>query len=621
MLPISRRAGVLILLIAIAQVSFAQKPRQGVADTAPPPRVIVPPEVTTASLKDLRLRELGPCITPGRIADIAIDPRNRSVWYVAMASGGVWKTTNRGISWTPIFENQGSYSIGCVTVDPKNSDIVWIGTGENQSQRSVGFGDGIYRSIDGGKTWKHTGLKSSEHIAKIVVDPRYSDVVYVASQGPLWKEGGDRGLFKTTDGGKTWKLILEISENTGVTDLCFDPRDPDVLYAASYQRRRNVGVLIGGGPESGIYKSVDAGKEWKKMTKGLPEIDMGRIALAISPQKPDVLYAHVQTAAGKERGGFYRSEDAGKTWSKRGSTTVQDGQYYGEIYPDPHKFDRVWIMDMMVQVTDDGGKTFARQRWSTHVDHHAIAFDPNDADHLLSGNDGGLYETYDGGKTWRHFDTLSSTQFYRIAVDNSTPFYNVYGGAQDNGTMGGPVRTIHRVGIRTSDWGKFGGGDGFQPRIDPTDPMTVYTQIQNGGLSRVDRESGQSVPIRPRTGGGGKGGAGKGRGEKGGAGKGRGEKGGGQADGGVRWNWDSPLIISPHNAKRLYFAGSRLFRSDDRGDNWRPISPDLTRKLDPLKVEVMGKVWGADAVSRNTFTTSLSVATALTESPVREGLL
>jgi photosystem II stability/assembly factor-like uncharacterized protein len=576
------------LALALAHTSAAQeRPEVG-----PPPRLLVAAPLTTASLKPLELRPLGPCITPGRVGDIAIDPKNRSVWYVAMASGGLWKTTNRGTTWTPIFDEYGSYSIGCVTIDPKNPDVVWLGTGENQSQRSVGFGDGVYKSTDGGRKWVNVGLKQSEHIGKILIDARDSDTVYVAAQGPLWKEGGDRGLYKTTDGGKTWKAVLTVSENTGVTDVCFDSRDPDVLFAASYQRRRNVGVLIGGGPESGVYKSLDGGKTWEKLTKGLPEGDMGRIALAASPQRADVVYVHVQTAAGKERGGFFRSEDGGKTWAKRGTAAVQDGQYYGEIFADPHAFDRVWIMDITVQMTEDGGKTFRRQNWATHVDHHALAFDPTDANHLLSGNDGGLYETYDGGKTWRHFDTLSSTQFYRVATDNAVPFYNVYGGAQDNGSMGGPARTRNAVGIRTSDWGRVGGADGMQPRVDPTDPDTVYTTSQNGAIVRLDKQTGRSVPIRPKAG-----------------------------KDAVRWNWDTPFIISPHSAKRLYFAGSRLFRSDDRGDNWKPVSPDLTRNLDALKVEVMGKVWGADAVSRNTFTTPLSIATALAESPVKEGLL
>jgi photosystem II stability/assembly factor-like uncharacterized protein len=546
------------------------------------------PVLTTELLSGIGLRGIGPALTPGRVGDIAVDPRDRSVWYVAVASGGLWKTTNRGISWTPIFDKYGSYSIGCVTLDSKNPDIVWLGAGENQSQRSVGFGDGIYKSTDAGKTWTHVGLKNSEHVAKIVIDPRNSDVVYVASQGPLWAPGGDRGLYKTTDGGKTWKPILQISANTGITDVVFDPRDPDLLYAAAYQRRRNVGVLVGGGPEGGIHKSTDGGKTWNKLTKGLPTVDMGRIALAVSPQKPDVVYAHIMAA--RREGGFFRSSDCGETWTKQSGASVMDPNYYGEIYPDPHQFDRIYMVDIQIQKTEDGGKTFRRMNWAMHVDHHAMAFDPTDPKHLLVGNDGGLYETNDAGASWRHFNNMPTTQYYRVSVDNALPFYNIYAGAQDNGSSGGPSRTRNRIGIRTSDWGGGGGGDGFQARVDPGDPDTVYAMSQFGALVRLNRQTGASTPIKPR-------------------------------DKGVRWNWDTPFIISSHSPKQLYLAGSQLYRSEDRGDSWKAISPDLTRQLDRNKVEVMGKVWGPDAVTRNTFTTDLGVASALAESPLKDGTL
>ena len=580
-----RRAAAAVLLLSLAALTAPGRE----PEVAPAPRIALPP--LADSLKAIPLRPIGPCLTPGRVGDIAVDPKNRSIWYVAIASGGLWKTTNRGTTWTPIFDNQGSYSMGCVTVDPKNTDVVWLGTGENQSQRSVGFGDGVYKSTDGGATWANVGLKQSEHVAKILLDPRDSAVVYVAAQGPLWAPGGDRGLYKSSDGGKTWKAVLTAGEDTGVTDVCFDTKNPDVLYAATYQRRRNVGVVIGGGPEAGVFKSEDAGKSWKKLTKGLPETNLGRIALAVSPQKPEVVYAHVQTAVAGP--GFYRSDDGGATWTKGAALAVQDGQYYGEIFCDPAKFDRVYVMDMVIRITEDGGKTFRTPNWTMHPDNHAIAFDPTDANHLIVGNDGGLYETQDNGKTWRHFDTLSTTQFYRIAVDDAVPFYNVYGGSQDNGTMAGPVRGRNRIGVRTSDWGSVGGADGMQPRIEPGNPDVVYTMSQGGALLRLDKQLGRSTGIRPQAGG----------------------------KAAVRYNWDTAFIISPHAPKRLYFAGNRVFRSDDRGDNWKAISPDLTRQLDPLKVEVMGKVWGADAVSRNTFTTPLSIINALSESPKKEGLL
>jgi len=539
--------------------------------------------------KSIPLRAIGPAFTPGRVGDIAVDPKNKSVWYVVMSSGGVWKTTNAGTSWKPIFDDAGSYSVGCVSIDPLNSETIWVGSGENQSQRSVGYGDGVYKSTDGGATWKNMGLKASEHIAKIVVHPKDSDTVYVASQGPLWAKGGVRGLFKTTDGGKTWENILEISADTGVTDVAMDPNKPDVLYAASYQRRRNVGVLIGGGPESNIHKSEDAGKTWKKLTEGLPDADKGRIALAISPQKSNVVYAFFNTA---KEGAFYRSDDRGKTWARQSAFTVLDWQYFGRIQCDPQAFDRVWIMDIAPAVSDDGGKKFAKQPWPVHPDHHALWIDPSDKLHLLSGNDGGLYETHDAGKSWRQFLNLPTTQFYRVGVDDTVPFYRVFGGTQDNGSMGGPHRSAVRVGVRTTDWFSVGGGDGFQVRVEAGNPDIVYSLIQNGALSRLDLKAGSFKSIRPPAGM---------------------EK--------LRWHWDTPLILSPHNPKRVYVAGNKLFRSDDRGDTWKPASGDLTRNLDPLKIAVMGKVWGDGAVSRNTYTTSLSVITALAESPKKEGQL
>lgn len=541
---------------------------------------------------ELQLRSLGPTLKPGRVADIAVDPRNRSIWYLANASGGLWKTTNRGSTWDPIFDQGGSYSLGCVTIDTQNSDVIWLGTGENSSNRSVGFGDGVYKSTDGGQSWTCMGLSDSQHIGRILVDPRNSDVVFVAAEGPLWSAGGDRGLYKTTDGGKTWKAVLEISDNTGVTDIAFDPRNPDVLYAASYQRRRHVGLLIGGGPESAIYKTTDGGRSWKKLSNGLPAVDIGRIALAVSPQKPDVVYALIY-AAGDESG-FFRSTDRGETWTRQSNYKVIDPQYYGEIYADPHQFDRIYTVDMRIHVTEDGGKNFKPLKWRMHVDHHAMAFDPTDSNHILVGNDGGLYESYDHGSTWRHFTNLPTSQFYRVAVDNALPFYNVYGGTQDNGSMAGPSRTVNSVGIRTSEWIQTGGGDGFQPRIDPENSDILYGLTQNGAAYRLDKSTGTRTGIRPVQ-------------ERNAP--------------AMRWHWDTPLLISPHSSKRLYLAGNRLYRSDDRGDNYQPVSGDLTRHLDPENQRIMGRIWDANAVQKNNFTTTLSVITALDESTLQEGLL
>lgn len=552
------------------------------------------PRLAADTVRGLELRNVTATFSSGRIADVAVDPRNRSVWYVATASGGLWKTTNRGLNWQSIFDDGGSYSLGCVTVDPKNSDVVWLGAGENQAQRAIGYGDGVYKSTDGGKTWKNMGLPNSEHIAKILIDPRNSDVVLVASQGPLYSPGGDRGLYKTTDGGQTWKPLLQISENTGVTDVAADPRNPDVMYAASYQRRRHTSIIVAGGPESAIYKTADGGAHWNKLTEGLPAVDTGRIALAISPQKPDVVYATVTTNQANKLSGFYRSEDGGAHWTKMSDYIVQDPEYYGEIYADPFVFDRVYTMDMAIHVTNDGGKTLPVAGFQVHSDNHSLTFDPADANHLLVGNDGGLYESYDHGRTWKHFNNLPVSQFYRVSIDNGLPFYNIYGGTQDNGSQGVPSRTINRVGIRTSDWLNTGGGDGFQSRADPEDPTTVYSCSQNINCSRLDLKTGVSASIRPRF---------------------------GAEDSTLRSRWDIPFIISPHSHTRLYIAGNRLMRSDDRGATWKLVSPDLTRHIDRDTIPVMGRLWGADAVWKNAFTDSYGTGTAVAESPVKEGLL
>lgn len=541
----------------------------------------------------ISLRNIGPAQRSGRISDIVKDPTKSSTWYVAVASGNVWKTVNNGTTWTPIFDNYGSYSIGCISIDPKNPKTLWLGTGENNSQRSVGYGDGVYKSIDGGTSWKNVGLGQSEHIGKILIDPRDSNVVYVAAQGPLWAEGGDRGLYKTVDGGKNWESILSISKNTGVSDIAFDPRDPDVIYATSYQRRRHVWALVAGGPESAIYKSPDGGGTWKKIIKGLPTVDLGRIGIAVSPQRPDVVYAIVPAAWGES--GFFRSSDGGEKWVKMSDYMTMDPQYYQELFADPHRFDRLYSMDVNMRVTEDGGKTWQRvnSRFK-HVDDHALHFDLNDPDYLMVGCDGGIYETWDRAKTWRYISNLPVTQFYRIGVDNALPFYNVYGGTQDNGSMGGPSRTTNIHGIRNSDWFITAGGDGYQTRVDPTDPNIVYSESQYGVLVRYDRRSGERIDIQPQP---------------------------GKDDPPLVWNWDTPLIISPHSPTRLYFGANILFRSDDRGDTWQAVSPNLTRGIDRNRLEVMGTVWSVESVWKNVWTSFYGNLVALDESRLQEGLL
>ncbi|NWG28455.1 MAG: glycosyl hydrolase, partial [Ignavibacteriaceae bacterium] len=400
----------------------------------------------SSTFNGLKFRSIGPAVTSGRVVDFAVNPNNIYEYYVAVACGNVWKTINSGTTWEPVFDNYGSFSIGCVTIDPKNTHVVYVGTGENNSQRSVSWGDGIYRSEDGGKSFKNIGLKKSEHIAKILIDPRDSKVIYVAAQGPLWGPGGDRGLYKSTDSGASWDSVLYISPNTGVTDVVMDPRDPDVLYAASYQRRRHVWTLLNGGPEGGIHKSTDGGKTWNKLTTGLPTGDIGRIGLAISPVNPDYVYAIVE-AQGKS-GGFFKSTNRGVTWEKMNEVVSSSAQYYSEIFCDPADVNKVYLLDTFSQITTDGGKTFTPiSTKARHVDDHAFWINPDNPSHFLIGGDGGIYETFDGGQTFHFKDNLPITQFYRVSVDNFEPFYRVMGGTQDNNSMIVPSQTINEEGI------------------------------------------------------------------------------------------------------------------------------------------------------------------------------
>lgn len=546
-----------------------------------------------ATFEGLELRGIGPALTSGRVSDIAVDPHNRARYFVAAASGGVWRTVNDGTTWTPVFDKEGSYSIGCVAIDPNNPHVVWVGTGENNSQRSVGYGDGVYRSNDDGRTWKNMGLKDSQHIAKILVDPKNSHIVYVAAQGPLWNAGGQRGLYKTTDGGKTWKDVLKIDKYTGVTDVAMDPRNPDVLYAAAYQRQRHVWTLVDGGPGSGIYKTTDAGKHWTKLKTGLPKVNMGRIGLAVSPVNPDVVYAIIEAAGGK--GGFFRSTNRGASWTMRGDYMTSSPQYYNEIICDPKDVNRVYAMDTWMHVTDNGGKSFHRvgEHWK-HVDNHALYIDPHDTRYMLAGCDGGLYETYDRGKTWHFKANLPITQFYRVAVDNARPFFHVYGGTQDNNTLGGPSQTVSSSGIVNSDWYVTVGGDGFWSQVDPKDPRIVYSESQYGGLVRFDKSSGQMMDIQPKA---------------------------GKDEAPLRWNWNAPLIISPFSHTTIYFGADRLFESKDMGNSWKEISPDLSRGLNRNKLKVMGRVWGVDAVAKNASTSFYGTIVSLSASPLKKGLI
>lgn len=550
---------------------------------------------TEERFSGLKFRSIGPALMSGRIADIAIHPQDESVWYIAVGSGGVWKTKNAGTTWNPIFDDQTSYSIGCVTIDPSNPHVVWVGTGENVGGRHVGYGNGIYKSSDGGHAWQNMGLTNSERISEIIIHPQNSNIIWVAAQGPLWSSGGERGVYRTTNGGQTWEQVLSVNEWTGATELELDPRNPDVLYAATWQRHRNVAAYMGGGPGTGIYRSDDGGESWKELTNGLPESDMGKIGLTIEPQNPDIIYAAIELD--RRTGGVYRSLDRGERWEKR-SDAVAGGtgpHYYQELYANPHKEGVIYLADVRMQVSEDGGKTFKRMKEERkHSDNHALAFSKNDPNYLLVGTDGGLYESFDQAENWRFIANLPLTQFYKVAVDDAEPFYNVYGGTQDNNTQGGPSRTDNLHGIRNADWFITLFGDGHQPATEPGNPEIVYSEWQQGNLARVDRTTGEIVYIQPQP---------------------------DEGEGYERFNWDAPILVSAHDPKRIYFASHRVWRSDNRGDSWTPVSGDLTKDQEQLELPIMGSTQSWDAAWDVYAMSDYNTITSLAESPFNEDLL
>ncbi|MFK8053738.1 MAG: glycosyl hydrolase [Woeseiaceae bacterium] len=544
-------------------------------------------------LAGIPLRTIGPALISGRISDFAVHPEQKHVYYAAIASGGLFKTENNGTTWTSLFDGEASYALGVVELDPSDPNIVWVGTGENNAQRSVAYGDGVYKSMDGGTTWTNVGLKDSGHISQIWIHPEDSNTVLVAAQGPLWSEGGDRGLYKTTDGGDTWTRILSIDEHTGINEFVVDARDSDRIVASSYQRRRHVWTLINGGPGSGIHRTEDGGETWTEITAGLPSNNMGRIGLAGAPTAPNRIYAIIEGSSDEQ--GIYHSSDFGLRWEKRSDHMTTSPQYYNELVVDPSNADRVFSPDTFTFVTEDGGSSWSRLGVEhRHVDDHALWVDPDLPAHLIIGGDGGIYETFDNGANWRHIGNLPVAQFYRVQPDYAEPFYNVCGGTQDNNSLCGPSRTTLTHGITNADWNLILFGDGYEPQFDPEDPDIIYTQYQYGGLARYNKVSGERVFIAPHPASG---------------------------ENAAKWNWNTPLIVSPHNSKRLYYAAEKLFRSDDRGNSWRAVSPDLTRQLDRNALEVMGRVWGVDTVAKNNSTSIYGAAIALAESDVEKGLI
>ena len=571
------------LFVFFLTISFSQKKKNASE------------ELKSSDLTGLKFRSVGPAFMSGRIADIAINPNNENEWYVAVGSGGVWKTVNSGTTWNPIADDQPFYSTGCITIDPHNSSKIWLGTGENVGGRHVGIGHGIYVSENGGKNWKSMGLKNSEHISKIIVSPQDPNTVFVASQGPLWSPGGERGLYRTDNGGKTWKNVLSVNKWTGVTDIAIDHNNPNILYAATWQRHRNVASYMGGGPGTSIYKSTDHGISWTEIKNGLPGSNLGKIGLAISPFDSTILYAAVETD--RRNGAVYKTTNSGGSWKKMSDTVsgATGPHYYQELVASPHVFDKIYLMDTKVQVSENGGKDFYIMNESDkHVDNHSLTFKMSDPNYLLIGTDGGVYESFDDTKSWKFVANLPLTQFYKLAVDDAYPFYNIFGGTQDNNTQGGPSRTFKTSGITNSDWFVLLGGDGHQPATEPGNPDIVYAQSQQGNIHRIDRTNGEATFIKPQN---------------------------DLNEDYERFNWDAPILVSSHDPKTIFFGSQRVWVSNNRGDDWRAISEDLTLNQERFSLPIMGKVqsWDNpwDVYAMSTYNT----ITSLSQSPVDENII
>ena len=548
--------------------------------------------VREGDLAALRWRELGPSITSGRITAFAVDPRDVRTVYAASASGGAWKSENAGTTWRPVFEREGSVSLGAIALVPSNPDIVWLGTGEQNSVRSSSFGDGVYRSDDGGQTWRHMGLRESRHVGRILIHPTHPDVVYVAALGSLWGPNPERGLYRTTDGGANWTRVLGISDHTGVVDVQMDPRNPDVLFAAAFQRERRQWSMVGGGTEGGLFRSGDGGDTWAKVAGGFPTGAVGRIGVTFCPGAPGTLYA---SAVGPD-GGIFRSDDGGTTWDRR-NAQVQSHWYYGELVCDPQNADRLYVPMTPLYVSEDGGRTFRDLvETAVHVDHHTLWVNPADPEHLLLGNDGGIYVSRDRGSSWLWQSNVPVMQLYAVGVDMQDPFYHVYGGTQDNGSWGGPVGSRYSSGVSNEDWAFTAGGDGFFSQVDPTDPDIIYAESQYGVLQRMDRRTGEHRRIQPWQ----------------------------PQDSGAasyRWNWSAPLVISPHDPGTLYFAANVVFRSRNRGDSWDVVSPDLTRQISRDSLPLQGRIQPPDAIDLHASTALYGNVSSLAVSPARAGLV
>jgi photosystem II stability/assembly factor-like uncharacterized protein len=577
----------------------------GPALTPPASLTAQTPEQVAGFANRLEWRELGPTIVGGRVSDLAVVESNPSTFYVGTASGGVWKTVNAGVTFEPVFEQESTASIGDVTVSAANPNVVWVGTGEPQNRQSSPWGNGVYRSTDAGLTWSHLGLEATHHIGRIVVHPDDPDVAYVAAAGHLWGANPERGVYRTTDGGRTWDHVLFLDENTGAIDLAMDPNDPRTLFAAMYQRQRKAWGFNGGGPGSGLYRTTDGGANWIELTDGLPAGDMGRIGVDIHRRDGRFVCAIVEAdprgpgveETDEERNGVYCSTDRGLTWEHR-STTNNRPMYYSHIWIDPSDAQRIYLGGSDLFRTSDGGRTFSDEAAAdVHPDHHALWIDPSNPDHLILGGDGGVSVSWDRSENWYQLRNLPIAQFYEIGLDMREP-YHVCGGLQDNGSWCAPSDTWSNKGVRTRDWYNVGSGDGFFTVTHPTNTTVMFAESQGGNLTRVNLTTGERSRLRPigRPG----------------------------PDGDLpelRWNWNTPVMLSAHDENTVYVGSNFLFRSTDLGQTFEAISPDLSWAVDRDTLRIMGVPGGDPQMSRNDGQSNYGNITALAESPSDAAIL
>ena len=566
-------------------------------------------DVMAQATAALQFREIGPTIMGGRVSDLAVVESDPRVFYVGVATGGVWKTENAGITFTHIFKDEATASVGDVTVAPSNPNVVWVGTGEPNNRQSSPWGNGVYRSTDAGRTWTHLGLENTHSIARIQVHPRDPDVAYVAAVGHLWGPNPERGVYRTVDGGANWERVLFVDDDTGATELVMDPGDPRTLFAATYQRRRRAWGFNGGGPGSGIHRTADGGDTWVELTDGLPKGDKGRIGLDIYRGDGNLVFALVEADArvpgqgfgggsgSDARNGVYRSTDRGETWEHL-STTNNRPMYYSQIRVDPNDPERIYLGGSSLYRSSDGGRNFTPDAAAgVHLDHHALWIDPADSDHLILAGDGGVSISWDRSDNWYQLRNLPIAQFYEIGVDMRDP-YHVCGGLQDNGSWCAPSNTLSNQGIRTRDWYNVGSGDGFFTVMHPTNPELMFAESQGGNLTRVHLPTGERSRIRPVL---------------------RPTEEEGSRE--LRWNWDTPILLSTHDDEVVYTGANVLFRSDDLGQSWEQISGDLTYAIDRDTLMLMGVAGGEPQMSRNDGQSNYGNLTAIAESPLDAGVL